>query len=138
MAKDIIHQAVKNALIKDGWTITADPFQLKYKEFQLFADLAAERSPLSAEKDGQKIVVEIKTFAGPSFVKALQQALGQYTIYQDIIDVTIPEYRLYLAISHTVYNDFFTQEGAKFIVQRHRLNLVVVNIQREEVLQWIK
>jgi XisH protein len=24
-AKDIYHDAVKNALIKDGWTITADP-----------------------------------------------------------------------------------------------------------------
>ncbi len=26
MAKDIIHDMVKNALIKDGWMITADPF----------------------------------------------------------------------------------------------------------------
>ena len=25
-AKDIYHDAVKNALIKDGWTILADPF----------------------------------------------------------------------------------------------------------------
>ena len=136
MAKDIIHDAVKNALIKDGWTITADPFQLKYKEFQLFADLAAERSPIEAEKDGQKIVVEIKPFAGPSFVKELQQALGQYEIYQDIMDVTIPDYRLYLAISHNVYNDFFTQEATQFIVHRHNLNLLVVNINQEEVVKW--
>ncbi|MDM8529436.1 element excision factor XisH family protein [Anaerolineales bacterium HSG24] len=28
MAKDIIHEPVKNALIKDGWTITADPFTI--------------------------------------------------------------------------------------------------------------
>lgn len=29
MAKDAIHEPVKNALIKDGWTITADPYTLK-------------------------------------------------------------------------------------------------------------
>ncbi|MFN7462557.1 MAG: element excision factor XisH family protein, partial [Pseudanabaena sp.] len=25
-AKDVYHDAVKNALIKDGWVITADPY----------------------------------------------------------------------------------------------------------------
>jgi hypothetical protein len=29
MARDKIHNAVKNALIKGGWTITADPYQLQ-------------------------------------------------------------------------------------------------------------
>jgi hypothetical protein len=27
-AKDIYHETVKNALIKDGWTITDDPLKL--------------------------------------------------------------------------------------------------------------
>ena len=31
MAKDIYHQAIKNALVKDGWTITADPYPLEVK-----------------------------------------------------------------------------------------------------------
>lgn len=43
MAKDIIHDAVKQALIKDGWTITDDPFRVQYEEFELFADLGAKR-----------------------------------------------------------------------------------------------
>ena len=30
-AKDIYHEAVKNALIKDGWSILADPYKIKYK-----------------------------------------------------------------------------------------------------------
>jgi hypothetical protein len=29
MAKDLFHDAVRNALIKDGWQITDDPFFLK-------------------------------------------------------------------------------------------------------------
>lgn len=31
-ARDIYHNTVKNALIKDGWTITHDPLRLREKE----------------------------------------------------------------------------------------------------------
>ncbi len=30
MAKDLFHQSVKQALIKDGWTITNDPLTINY------------------------------------------------------------------------------------------------------------
>ena len=39
-AKDVYHDPVKNALIKNGWIITADPYPIKYEEVKLFADLA--------------------------------------------------------------------------------------------------
>jgi hypothetical protein len=29
-AKDTIHNAVKNALIKDGWVITNDPYKIQF------------------------------------------------------------------------------------------------------------
>ena len=44
MARDKIHEIVKNALIKDGWTITADPYKLKWDEDEnLYVDLAGEK-----------------------------------------------------------------------------------------------
>ncbi|MHC5718253.1 MAG: element excision factor XisH family protein, partial [Nostoc sp.] len=46
-AKDIYHNEVKNALIKDGWTITDDPYFIKYEDAELYADLAAEK-PIAA------------------------------------------------------------------------------------------
>jgi hypothetical protein len=33
---DIIHGAVKSALIKDGWTITDDPYIIEYKKTKLY------------------------------------------------------------------------------------------------------
>ena len=137
MAKDIIHEAIKNALIKDGWTITADPFRLKYEEFDLLADLSAERT-IIATKENRQIIVEIKSFAGRSFVKELQQALGQYEIYLDIIELTGLDYELYLAISHLTYRDFFTRKATQMVLQRHHLRVLVVNIEEEEIVQWIK
>ncbi|MEM8642099.1 MAG: element excision factor XisH family protein [Cyanobacteria bacterium P01_G01_bin.54] len=40
-AKDIHHDAIKNALIKAGWTVLSDPYTIKYKGFRVFADLLA-------------------------------------------------------------------------------------------------
>jgi hypothetical protein len=51
MAKDKIHGAVKSALIKDGWTITADPFLIELGDVDLKADMAAERT-IAAERHG--------------------------------------------------------------------------------------
>ena len=60
-ARDTIHIPVKNALIKDGWNITADPFTIQYDDVTLSADLAATEQPIGAERGERKIVVEIKS-----------------------------------------------------------------------------
>jgi hypothetical protein len=76
---DIIHDFVKNALIKDGWLVT-EPYVIKYGKTTLYADLSAERI-IGAERDGQKLVVEVKSFVGASKIQDLKEALGQYDIY---------------------------------------------------------
>ncbi|MCB0599426.1 MAG: hypothetical protein KDD28_35480 [Phaeodactylibacter sp.] len=43
MAKDIYHNHVREALEKDGWKITADPYILNYAETRFDVDLGAER-----------------------------------------------------------------------------------------------
>jgi hypothetical protein len=42
-AKDFFHQIVKNALIKDGWKITHDPFVLTFGKRDLYVDFGAEQ-----------------------------------------------------------------------------------------------
>ncbi|MEH2271626.1 MAG: element excision factor XisH family protein [Nostoc sp.] len=37
------HENLKNVLIKDAWTITHDPFHLKWGRKDLDVDLAAEK-----------------------------------------------------------------------------------------------
>ena len=138
MAKDAIHDSIKNALIKDGWTVTAEFLQIEYEELEIFADLVAERQPIVAEKNGAKIIVEVKTFAGRSFIRELQQALGQYDLYLDIITLAGLDYELHLAISSLIYEAFFLRKGTHEIVQRRHLKLLVVNVEREEIIQWIQ
>ncbi len=80
-AKDLFHNTVRNALIKDGWIITHDPYRLTIGRRKAFIDLGAEQ-PIAAEKAGRKIAVEVKSFLGESEMEDLEQALGQYEIYR--------------------------------------------------------
>lgn len=135
-AKDVYHDAVKNALIKDGWIITADPYKIKYKDAELFADLAVEK-PIVAEQNGRKIVVEIKSFLSPSPMRDFEMALGQYILYRNLINLTEPEYQIYLAIKDSIYENFFKRESIKDIAQINQLLLIVVDMEKEEILEWI-
>jgi predicted RecB family endonuclease len=67
MAKDKIHDLVKQVLINDGWIITHDPYIIETKDVEYEVDLAAEKI-LAAEKEGKKIAVEVKSFIATSFV----------------------------------------------------------------------
>ncbi|HZT40729.1 MAG TPA: XisH family protein [Chthonomonadaceae bacterium] len=135
-ADDKIHDAVKLALIKDGWTITDDPYTLDFEGEKLYADLAAER-PLAAERDGVKIVVEVKSFLGSSLIKDLEAAVGQYEIYRDILQATAPERRLYLALSEEAHLRLSQRKVFQRIAEKLRLAMLVVDILAEEVVRWI-
>ena len=114
-AKDIYHDRFKNALIRDGWKITAAPYRIIYEDAELYADLAAER-PMAAERDGEKIIVEIKSCIGRSLMYDFHNALGQYILYRHLIKLTAPEYKLYLAIDDITYENFFTRKSIQSIM----------------------
>jgi len=135
-ARDIYHNTVKTALEKDGWTITHDPFPLQIGKKRLSADLGAERL-ISAEKNLQKIVVEVKSFVGQSDVKDLEQALGQYILYRQILNETKIERDLYLAVSRLTFNSVFTIQLGQMLLTNQIVKLIVFDDESEVIVQWI-
>jgi XisH protein len=135
-AKDIYHNTVKFALQKDGWTITHDPFPLQIGKKRLSADLGAERL-ISAEKETQRIVVEVKSFVGQSDVKDLEQALGQYVLYRQILNEMGSERNLYLAVSQLAFNSVFTIELGQVLLKNQIIKLIVFDDKSEAIVQWI-
>jgi hypothetical protein len=136
-ALDAIHEPVKNALIKDAWSITDDPFTIVFEDLTLFADLGAER-PFSAVQGERKLVVEAKGFRGPSPIHDFKLALGQYLLYRALLEVESPERELYLAVTSETHATFFQQTPIQMVVQRYQVALLVVDVQKEEILQWIR
>ena len=94
-AKDIYHDTVKAALIKDGWTITHDPLTIRLTRKNLYVDLGAERL-IAAQRDTERIAVEVKSFTRASDMKDLEDALGQFVLYTHLLARYDPERRLYL------------------------------------------
>jgi hypothetical protein len=137
MAKrDLYHEQVKQALIKDGWTITHDPFALEIGDRRLEADLAAERL-IGAEKGVRRIVVEIKSFLGRSTVNDLEQALGQYMLYQRIMEYQRIDRELYLAVPTRTFETIFTVPLGRILLSPQLVCLLVFDDRREEIVSWI-
>lgn len=136
-AKDLYHQTVKQALVKAGWTITHDPLPLKWAKRNLSVDLGAERL-IAAEQNHRKIAVEVKSFLSESRIAYLEQALGQYILYNDILQRNEPERELYLAIPIIAFENLF--EGERFgdiLLENKRLKLIIFNPEAEDIVQWI-
>ncbi|MDJ1170717.1 element excision factor XisH family protein [Roseofilum sp. BLCC_M154] len=137
MAKDAFHEQVKTALTKEGWTITHDPFPIAISEVvKLQIDLGAEGA-IAAERESEKIAVEIKSFIGDSDVSAFHTALGQYLNYSQALEEQEPERMLYLAIPHETYKDFFQLAFIQRALKRYQLKLIIYDPNLEETVEWI-
>ncbi len=135
-AKDIYHNAVKFALVKDGWEILTEDYSLEYGGDRLYVDIAAEK-PIAAAKQGQKILVEVKSFLGRSFINDLEQAVGQYIVYRDILIETGLDFYLYLAITQGTYKRYFQRQLAQMIINRNQVKLLIVDPESEGIVEWI-
>jgi hypothetical protein len=135
--RDIYHDAVKKALVNEGWTITHDPYPLRYGEHRLYVDLGAD-APIGAEKAGRKIAVEIKSFLGRSEITDLERALGQFRLYRFLLRRTEPDRVLYIAVPEEVYYDVFDPADGRDLVAEEEVRLVVFDPQPEVILRWIE
>ncbi|HEX4946084.1 MAG TPA: XisH family protein [Blastocatellia bacterium] len=133
--RDRHHDSLKNALTNDGWTVTDDPLSLKVGQTNLFVDLGAEKL-LLAEKKDRKIGVELKTFGGASEVRELELSFGQYFVYQAVLEKNQPERVLYLAVTQVIYEDIFTDDLGKLLLETYNPNLIIFDADKEVILQW--
>jgi hypothetical protein len=134
-AKDAYHDAVRSALVKDGWTITDDPFRLVWGERDFYVDLGAERV-VAAEKAGKRIAVEVKSFLGASQMHDLELALGQFLLYRSILEEQDPHRELFLAIPDEPAA-ILDEPVGQLLIAKHLIQALVFDPQKEEILRWI-
>jgi hypothetical protein len=137
LAKDLVHEAVKKALIKDNWLITDDPYRITFGGVNMAVDLGAEKL-IAATKDNQKIAVEIKSFLEQSSaISQFHTALGQFINYRTVLAQKDPDRILYLAIPQFTYDSFFRLEFTQLIIKNNQLKLIVFDNDKEVIVQWI-
>lgn len=136
-ALDRHHNAVRNALVKDGWTITHDPLTLELDERKLYIDIGAERL-IGAEKGVRKIAVEVKSFTGASDISDLHNAVGQYVVYRMALRRVEPERELLLAVPQPiVVNQFQTRELWKAFLTDENGKIFGYDAEQQEIKQWL-
>lgn len=136
-ARDYYHDTVKIAIQKDGWTITHDPYRLKLARGKnLFVDLGAERL-IAAEKELEKIAIEVKSFRSASEIKDLEEALGQFILYENLLNRYEPDRRLYLAVPDDVRQSVFEEEAGTILLENGILRLFSFHPTEEVIVKWI-
>jgi hypothetical protein len=136
-AKDRFHEAVKVALQKEQWMITDDPLRIEVGGTKFEIDLGAEQL-LAAERAGEKIAVEVKTFLGDSPVTDYHAALGQFLNYRLALELSEPERLLYLAVPVVVHEAFFQREFTQISVERYGIKRIIYEPVNEVIVQWIQ
>jgi XisH protein len=134
-AKDTFHDAVRRALVKDGWTITHDPFPMLWGDQRMFADLGAEQV-LAAERANRRIAVEIKSFLGKSLLDDLEKALGQFILYRTVLGRLEPDREMLLALPYDVAVVFDEPLG-RLLLEANLVRAVSFDPVQEVIVQWI-
>lgn len=133
MRKDTHHDTVVRALRKNGWRILDEQSPFTVEQRTVYIDIEAERSD-----ERRLIFVEVKGFQGDSQVTDLANALGQYLLYTHVLE---QEYGsalpLYLAVPYSAFSGILSEELGIGIRAKYGVKLIVVDLEREEITQWI-
>jgi XisH protein len=71
-------------------------------------------------------------------MKDFELALGQYILYRNLIQFGQDEYQeICLAIKDDIYETFFQRKSIQAVVKFNQIALITVNMEREEIVQWI-
>ncbi len=135
-AIDFYERHVINALQKAGWHLDDPPhYLLKVANRKLYIDLEAQRFDQNAVQS--IIVVEVKGFEGGSALRRLEEAVGQYVVYRALLEETENAPTLYLAVPMVAYAGILSEQVGQIVRKRVHIKMIVVDIEREEIVQWL-
>jgi hypothetical protein len=135
-ARNIYHDAVVEALVADGWTITHDPLAVQIGLRRLFVDLSADRMAIGAERAGERIAVEVQSFLSKSDVDDLYRAVGQYVVYKLLLDREPLGRVLYLGVTTEVDAGILAEPLGRLVLTELGIRLMVFDPDERRVIRW--
>lgn len=124
---DSCHDAVAEALKREGWQVKGD-VQRQRKDRLVYIDLRALR-------EDQTTLIEVKCFANLASPDEQYTAVGQYLIYQTFLHLQAVLHPLYLAVPVTIYETRFDDVLLETI-RTHHIKLLVFDETGKRSLQW--
>lgn len=134
-AIDQCEPQVIRAFQKAGWVVTDQPYFIRVGEEEaIFADLRLEH----LQEKQPIIVVEVKCFARKSaMIDEFYHAVGQYVFYRNALQLRGLLTEIYLSVPADVYMSFFMRQTIQSVINDVKIKVVVVDIDKEEIVSWI-
>lgn len=134
-ARNVHHDAVVDALVADGWTVTDDPLRLSFGNRKVYVDIGAQKA-IGAEKGDRRIAVEVQSFLGLSEVHDLEGALGQYVLYRTVLRASEPDRALYMAVRPVVADGILAEPIGRLLVEEERIKVLVFDSTTRRIVRW--
>lgn len=136
-AIDQCEEQVIRALEKADWLVTHHPFAIRIDKSRagyVYADLRLRQKT----NHQTVIVVEVKCFSSTrTQLDEFYQAAGQYVSYRNALALNEMSMPVFLSVPLSVYETFFQLPLVTAVVNNMEINLVVIDLHKEEVIQWI-
>ena len=127
--------ALKNALIKDEWTITHAPLHIDYAGHEIACGLAAQKQ---SDNGDTHIAVQFADLSPSLPMDALCQAMGKYAIRDCILHSQEPTRALYMAVSRKMYELMMAEEIGEITLRTKGLRFLIFDGDLEIILHWHK
>ena len=133
---DQCHDQIVHALEKAGWTVSSNPYILRVENRRLYIDMFAQMT--HPEQPKRIIIIEAKCFSDfRDELNELYTAIGQYLTYLGLLEEAGINDSLYLAIPTHAYRGVF-QQFATPIMSKILIKMIVVDLEAEEIEQWLE
>lgn len=139
MARDLYHSIVKTALENEGWVVTHDPFRIPKRVIgaKLEIDLGLEKI-IIAEKETERIAVEVKSFLKISIISEFHNVLGQYLNYEIGLEAINENRMLFVAIPLRAYQELAEMPIFDAVLAKFNLKIIVFEPDNQTIVSWIK
>lgn len=138
--RDKFHEAVKNGLQRDGWTITADTLYLEFGGVDMYVDLAAEKM-IAAEKEGHKIAGRGQELRGTlAHLRVPHCPYCPWAVHQ--LSYRTPGARTRPPVvpgsprRHLLV--FFTLPFTQTVIVQQQLKALVYDVEQEVIVKWLE
>lgn len=138
MARDVIHEGIKQAFINDGWTILEDPLQVDLIDDDTFfeIDLSVEKI-LETGEITRLFAIEIKSFNRPSLINSFHEALGQFLNYKAALAEGNYNHHLYIAVSELGWEKLAEVNFIQRRIRQFGLQFIIVDIDNKKIIKWL-
>lgn len=98
-------------------------------------DIGAEKV-IVAEKENERIAVEVKSFVHISILHDFLLAVGQFYVYRKILDKNDPERTLFVALPEFVFERIIKFDWAKEVVSGLDMKFILYDTNLKIITAW--